>query len=239
MKIRLCGITKRHGKRTILNSIESELVSGQLVALVGCNGAGKTTLMKTMATLYGSEGQLLFDDEVVTRGRTDLRAKLHYLSDLPYFLERTPIDHICLAAALYKRSIENLKNKIVDWLRQFDLLEHAERQISSLSRGQQYKAAFIGLLAANPELWLLDEPFAAGVDPTGISAMRRCINKVVGAGNTVVYSTQIVEIAEQFSDRLWVLHNGKLVVDEPTKKICAGGHPIGLSRMFEQLRVAK
>ena len=239
MKIKLSGICKQFGER-VLDCVEAEMESGELLALVGNNGAGKTTLMKIMASLsMPTDGQVLIDGEPLCRSRIDLRARLHYLSDSPFFLSDSPIDHICLAAALYNRPLQPLKQQIVDWLRQFDVLEVAEKPLRNLSRGQKYKIAFIGLLAANPEFWILDEPFAAGVDPIGISAIKRSINKVVGAGGIVIYSTQIVEIAEQFSDRVWILHKGKLKIDTPTADVAKTNQAFGLAGVFEQLRVAK
>ncbi len=144
-----------------------------------------------------------------------------------------------MSATLYKRPLAGLKKKIVDWMRQFDLLDIAEKPVIRLSRGQKYKAAFIGLLAADPDLWLLDEPFAAGVDPPGISAIKRSINKVLGTGKTVVYSTQIVELAESFSDRVLVLHNGQLKSDFKTSELSTNTEEPTLARLFEQLKVTK
>lgn len=240
MQVELRCVSKSYSSENVLDEIDTKIQPGTLVALVGTNGAGKTTLLKIMATLNAIDsGAVLFDDQRLIRGRTDLRRKLHYLSESPFFLAGTPLDHVCMAATLYGRDLNSLKHQIVDWLQQFDLLEKAEQSIRGLSRGQKYKVAFIGLLAANPELWLLDEPFAAGVDPTGISAIKRCINKVIGSGRIVIYSTQIVEIAEHFSDRLWVLHKGKLKVDAETSKVVSGESTFGLAGVFQQLRMAK
>lgn len=240
MKMQLCGLSRGVGKSMILDSVDATLEPGELICAVGANGAGKTTLMKMMATLFApSEGQILIDGERLNRQRTDLRAKLHYLSDSPFFLTNNPVTHIYRAALLYGQPPTRVKQQIVGWLRQFDLLDKAEHKISSLSRGQKYKVAFIGLLAANPDLWLLDEPFAAGVDPTGISAIKRCILKACGAGHTVVYSTQIVEIAEQFSDRIWILHDSKLRVDARSEEFESDSESFGLAGTLEQLRLAK
>lgn len=240
MKMQLCGLTKGHGENKVLDSVDTEADAGELICLVGANGAGKTTLMKTMSTLFvPTEGKVFIDGEELSRNREDLRKKLHYLADSPFFLTNRPITHICQAAVLYGRPLLRVRQQIIGWLQQFDLLEKAEHKISSLSRGQRYKVAFIGMLAANPELWILDEPFAAGVDPTGISAIKRCIVKACGAGKTVIYSTQIVEIAEQFSDRIWVLHDSKLKIDAKSKEFSRDSQSFGLAGALERLRVTK
>ena len=214
MEITLNGLSKHFGKKIVLDQLDCKLAGSTIVALIGSNGAGKSTLLKTLSTLYTpTHGEILIDGQPLSRNRIDLRRRLHFLSDSPFFVGNTPIDHVCMAATLYQRPLDQLKKQIIDWFRQFELLSVAEQSIETLSRGQKYKVAFVGLLAANPDLWLLDEPFAAGVDPGGIAVMRRCVNKAVGGGATVIYSTQIVELAEQFSNHLLVLHQGKITLD--------------------------
>ena len=236
MKISLRGVCKSFLDDSALKDIDLDIESGQLIAIVGTNGAGKTTILKSLSTLLSTDdGEIRMDGELLTHRRIDLRARLHFLDESPVLLGPV-IDHICRVVHLYDRELPGLKEKIVAWLREFELLEVANRL--GLSRGQKYKAAFVGLCAANPELWLLDEPFAAGVDPTGISAMKRAINKAVGAGSTVMYSTQIVELAESFSDRVLVMNRGKIELDIPTKQLQEAQHDNALARLFENLRVA-
>lgn len=236
MKISLRGIGKSFLDDSALDDIDLDIESGELIAVVGTNGAGKTTILKILATLLSTdEGEVRMDGELLTHRRIDLRSRLHFLEESPVLLGST-IDHICRVVHLYDRELPGLKEKILSWLREFELMEVAHRY--GLSRGQKYKAAFVGICAANPELWLLDEPFAAGVDPTGISAMKRAINKAVGSGSTVVYSTQIVELAETFSDRILVMNRGKIELDIPTKQLKEAQHDNALARLFENLRMA-
>ena len=83
--------------------------------------------------------------------------------------------------------------------------------MSSLSRGQQYKTALTAMIALDRELWLLDEPFASGMDPLGINAFKRHARHASKRGKTIVYTTQILEIVESFSDQVLVLNAGELV----------------------------
>ncbi|MEM9944396.1 MAG: ATP-binding cassette domain-containing protein [Planctomycetota bacterium] len=146
MKIKIHNLSKCFDGNQILDGFTAELESGQLVALLGNNGAGKSTLMKLLATLYlPDEGSVYFDGEELARNRLDLRCKLHFLSDQNLFLSDFPVDHVCLAASLYHRSLNTIRSQIIQWFRQFDLLEHCETRISKLSRGQKYKVAFIGM----------------------------------------------------------------------------------------------
>lgn len=86
----------------------------------------------------------------------------------------------------------------------------ANTPLTRLSRGQQYKAALLSLLAVDPDLWLLDEPFAAGMDPWGVAVLREEIVNAARRGRVVIYTTQLPEIAEQLADRFLVLSKGRL-----------------------------
>ena len=93
-----------------------------------------------------------------------------------------------------------------------DLLPAIDTIIGQLSRGQIYKAALVTLLSLDPELWLLDEPFASGMDPVGIAYLKRQARVAAERGHTVLYSTQILAVVGKSSDRVCLIHRGKLRV---------------------------
>ncbi len=166
-----------------------------------------------LATLYVPDhGRILFDGELLERGRIDLRRRLHFLPDLPVaFFESSVIRHIAMAVRLYDALRPGLEDRVVELLRDFDLLPLAEVPLSRLSRGERYKGgALVAMLAFDPELWLLDEPFASGMDPRGLTAFRRHAREATARGRTVICSTQIMEVAERFSDRSCILHRGRV-----------------------------
>ena len=123
----------------------------------------------------------------------------------------TPIQHVSMALRLYGADRDGVERTVVDLLRRFDLLAMAEGSVRTLSRGQWYKAALVAFLAVDPEVWLVDEPFASGMDPRGIAVFRERAEEAAGRGRTVIYSTQILDVAERFSDLVAILHEGKLV----------------------------
>ena len=75
-------------------------------------------------------------------------------------------------------------------------------QISCPNCGARY--------TVDPELWLLDEPFASGMDPQGIGVFREAAREAAGRGRTILYTTQIVDVVQRFSDRVCVLHEGEV-----------------------------
>ena len=106
----------------------------------------------------------------------------------------------------------------MELLGQLDLLGIARWRFRQLSRGQIYKAVLAGFLAADPELWLVDEPFASGMDPRGLNCFKEYARDAARRGHTIIFTTQIIEVAERFSGRICVLDRGQIkACDEPAR----------------------
>lgn len=215
MQVTVDDVSKRFGAFAALANVSFQLQEGQLVALVGANGAGKTTLLECLAGLLGpSTGSILLDGERLDRERLDLRRRFGMLADTPPLVPNmTPIEHIAMVLRLYERPLEPARDRVVEWLREMRLLAAADSEIGSLSRGERYKVALIGLMACDPELWILDEPLASGMDPSGLEVLKRELHAAAERGRTILYTTQLLEIAEHLSNRILILSHGRLLAD--------------------------
>jgi ABC-type multidrug transport system ATPase subunit len=240
MRIELRNVSKRYGPVHALDRVSFELEPGQVVAVLGANGAGKTTLLRCLAGIVGTDaGTVLYDGEQFRRDRIDLRRRLAFLPDLPLvFWEYSPLQHVGVVARAYGVENAGIEERILELLRELDLLPLAFKPLHQLSRGQIYKAALAAILAVDPELWLLDEPFASGMDPQGIHTLRHQAADAIRRGRTVLYSTQILEVAERFADRVCVLQEGQLrafaTLESLRTRTGDGAGPI--ETLFRQLR---
>jgi ABC-type multidrug transport system ATPase subunit len=241
MKITVDYLTKAYRGFRALDAVCLEIEPGQVVAVLGANGAGKTTLLRCLATVAApSSGRILFDGKLLERGRIDLRKRLFFLPDYPA-LHAWPsaVDHVAMVARLYDRDEAGAADRIYAILEDLDLLGCARAPIGSLSRGQAYKTALAALIAVEPELALFDEPFASGMDPHGTLVLKQWARAAAGRGATIVYSTQILEVAEAFSDRVIILDGGRLRSYDTLAGLHAeGGAREGgvLAAVMEQLR---
>jgi ABC-2 type transport system ATP-binding protein len=213
MQVSLEQLGKRFGRVVALRNISLQLKPG-LTVLMGDNGAGKTTLLECLAgILVPSEGRVLYDGRKLRRDDLGLMQRIQLVPDamrMPGQL--TPLEYIATAVHIYDRTPnEELQNHIVQWVEATRMAPDANTPLVRLSRGQQYKAALLSLLAVDPDLWLLDEPFAAGMDPWGVAVLRQELASAAQRGRVVVYTTQLPEIAEQLADRFLVLSKGALV----------------------------
>ena len=215
---------------------------GQIVSLLGPNGAGKTTLIRCLAGIAAPEkGAIYFDDQEFRRDRIDLKGRLHLLPDFPvHFWDQSVIRNIGIVLRVFEADGAGVEERVLDLLREFDLLPLALRPVSSLSRGQAYKAALIAMIAADREVWLLDEPLASGMDPLGIDALKRHAREATKRGRTILYSTQLLDVAERFSDRVCVLHKGELRAFDSIEALRLRATDKGnvLQEFFQQLREA-
>ena len=240
MKIEIQTVTKSYNSFRALDEVSIAIESGQIIALVGSNGAGKTTLLRCLAaTVCPDKGKILFDGEEFVRHRTDLRRRFHFLPDFPAVFEAwSPLKHIGMALRLYGCDQTGANKRVLELLREFDLLPLANAPFATLSRGQRYKAVLATLLAIDPEVWLLDEPFASGMDPHGINAFKRHSRDATARGRTVIYSTQILDAAERFSDRVCIIHRGKIRAFNATSDLHKKlpGDASALDEIFNQLR---
>lgn len=217
MQISLKGVSKRFGSVEALAPISLEIAPGEIVAVLGANGAGKSTLLRLLGgILIPTQGTIEMDDHVFGREAMDLRRRLAFLPEFaPVYPSWTPLQHIAMLLRLYEKDQDqSLPQRIVDLLRELDLLAVSESRMDMLSRGQMYKAALAGLLAVDPELWILDEPFATGMDSRGLSAFRRHCQEASKRGRTILYSTQLVEVVESLATRVCVINKGRLAAWE-------------------------
>jgi ABC-type multidrug transport system ATPase subunit len=234
MQLRAEGMTKEFGGTRALDQLSWTAEPGQIIALLGANGAGKTTLLHALAgTILLDGGQVLIDGEVFTADRRDLRQRIAFLPDVPPIPGNwSPLRFIGSALQLYGAHRDGVEDLVLQILEDLDLVGVATWRFSQLSRGQIYKSVLAGFLAADPELWLLDEPYASGMDPRGLKCFQEYAWKSVSRGRTIIFSTQIVEVAEGIADRICVMDQGKIVADAAASEI---RNAPGFSSLMRQL----
>jgi ABC-type multidrug transport system ATPase subunit len=240
MNIRLDKLSKRYSRIPVLDQLSLDLPAGQILAVLGPNGAGKTTLLRCLAgVVVPHSGAVVYDGVPFFRGNLAVRKKLFFLPDFPLaFGDMTVLKHIAMCLELYDATEKADPARVTNLLDAFDMLALAETRLATLSRGQIYKAALCAFLAVDPELWILDEPFASGVDPSGLLQFREEARAAAARGRTIIYTTQILEIADKFADKICILDRGRvLYLDTPQSlREQGGGDDRALLELFRRLR---
>jgi len=233
-------LEKYYGPHKALDRVSLSFEEGELVAVLGINGAGKTTLLACMAGILGwSKGEVLVDGERLSREDLEQRRKLAMLpSGGLYFGFADTVRNAAIFTEIWRGMEAEPPLDLEEWLERLGLLEVAMQPLEELSRGQVYKASLLALYCANPAIWLLDEPFAAGMDARGMEAFRRLARSVTAQGRTVIYTTQFPELAARFADRVIVIGRGGVLLDQKTagreheELIRMLGKPLGVQEAY-------
>ena len=243
MKIELQGVFKHYKEVRALDNVSLEIDPGQIISLLGPNGAGKTSLLRCLSTVAGIDrGEIHFDGAMLQRDRLDLRRRMMFLPDYPFlFWDETVLRNVAITLRLYGAERPGVEERILELLQELDLLPLAHVPVQTLSRGQAYKTGLVCLLAVDPEIWLLDEPFASGMDPQGINLFKSAARTAAKAGRTIIYSTQILDVAERFADRICVIHRGEVRAFDTMDALRgrAADKENVLEELFRQLRQEK
>lgn len=216
MHIELQNVSKTFRRTHALKDFSLNVPPSSIVALLGENGAGKSTLLRILAGLCVPDtGTVRYDGKVFDRENLPLRKRLHFTPDMPLlFPNQSVARNIATFAALYEKPTISREEYLAHWLEETGAAALMRRTVGRLSRGQIWKAGLGCIAAIEPELWLVDEPFASGMDAVGMAAFRKLARHLVTQGGTVIYTTQMVGMAAEFSDHVCVIRDGKRILWE-------------------------
>ena len=205
-------VTKRFAGHTAVDALSLSVPSGLIYGLLGPNGAGKTTTIRMIMDIYEpDEGSVrLFND--VAGGRTH-SARIGYLpEERGLYPKMRVLDVLTFLAETKGVARKTARAKSLEWLERLGLADWRLRRVSDLSKGMQQKVQFISAVLHDPELVVLDEPFAA-LDPVNRQVLLDTVIDFRRRGKTVLFSTHIMEHAEQLCDRLCIIARGKKLID--------------------------
>lgn len=210
--IQLDGVSKSYGSKRAVSDLSLEVRDGEIFGFIGPNGAGKTTTIKMIV------GMLLPDQGSVRVNGIDvlgdpIQAKLNmaYVPDTPDVYDRlTGMQYVNFIADAYGVPLHIRQERIQRLAETFEMTHALGDLIESYSHGMRQKIVVIGALVHAPRVWVLDEPLV-GLDPRASFALKDMMREHTRAGNTVFFSTHILEVAEKLCDRVGIIVQGRLV----------------------------
>lgn len=211
--IEIKKIAKEYQKgKKVIDDINLEIKDGEIFGFLGPNGAGKTTTIKMIVgILETEEGDIFIDGKSIRKEPIEAKKKIGFVSDNPdMFLKLKGIEYLNFIADIYEIKKEEREKRIMELAKEFGIYEVLNEKIQSYSHGMRQKIIIISVLLHNPKNWILDEPLT-GLDPEASFHLKKKMKEHVKAGNSVFFSTHILEIAEKLCDRIGIIHHGKLV----------------------------
>lgn len=184
---------------------------GEIVGFIGPNGAGKTTTIKMITGIMRpNTGKVQINGYDITEQPIEAKRIIGYISDNPdIFLKLTGLEYINFVADIYKINKRDRVERISYYTEQFGMKQVLGERMSSYSHGMRQKIMISAALVHNPEVWILDEPMV-GLDPQAAYNLKQMMRKHADMGNSVLFSTHVLEVAEKLCDKVIVILQGKM-----------------------------
>lgn len=204
------GLNKYFKDKQVLKNISFEVNKGEIMAILGPNGAGKsTTIRNIMGILYPDEGSITFHHH---DGNQIPKNKIGYLPEERGLYKNVKVMDILLYLAdLKDYPLDKAKERILHYLKKFDLEGKEKVTIEELSKGMGQKVQFIGSIVHEPDLLILDEPFS-GLDPVSQELFKQEIRSLRNQGTAILLSSHQMNLVEEMCDRLFMIQRGQKVI---------------------------
>ena len=207
--IELSQVTKRFGKQVAVDSIDVSVPEGPIYGFIGPNGSGKTTTLRMILRIYQPD-----QGTVCVLGQTSGKTadnRLGYLPEERGLYKRMKVRDVLKYYARLKGCYD-CKDQIDYWLERLGATQWAGKKVDTLSKGMAQKIQFISAVVAKPQLVIFDEPFS-GLDPVNLESLKDAVLSLRESGTTIVFSTHDMEMAEKMCDTIFMIFNGKKVLD--------------------------
>lgn len=220
MSIRVQSLSKFYGEKEVLSDFSIEIQDGEIYGILGPNGSGKTTLLKIMAGIAQFDGGSVRVDGIDAKvDQIGVRKIVGYVPETPYLYESlTPYEYFSFIGSIREIPKDVAERRATDLTRAFGMEEYNDQFIGSLSFGTRQKVSIIASLIHAPKILILDESIN-GLDPQSAKIFRDLLRSLAQDGMTIVFSTHILEIAENVCEEIAIMKNGKIVAEGRTAEL--------------------
>lgn len=226
--LRLDGVGKTFGSHVVLNNIDLSLAPGEVVAIIGPSGSGKSTLLRCINQLEPpTTGRVTIRNTTIESGHTPTRRELMALrrsigmvfQSFNLFPHLTVLRNVSLAQErVMNRTRAEADAVSMQLLSRVGLADKAQQYPSRCSGGQQQRIAIARALALDPEIMLFDEPTSA-LDPELGLEVLAVMRELAEGGMTMIVVTHEMHFAEDVSDRVIIMADGKIVEQGPSREV--------------------
>jgi ABC-2 type transport system ATP-binding protein len=213
--IKIENLFKSYGRHNVLKGVNIEVNPGEVYGFIGENGAGKSTTMNILAGLIGFEkGECIINNKKICKKRKGTFEEIGYLPEDPKFYQyMNSWEYLEFVGEMCGDSKRQIKEKSEKMLNMVKLTDSAKRPIGAYSRGMKQRLGIAVAMYNDPKILLLDEPSSA-LDPQGRRDVIEIIWCLKKEGKTIFLSTHILNDIERVCDRVGILKEGQVVLEE-------------------------
>ena len=195
-----------------IDNLNLTINDGEIVGFIGLNGAGKTTTIKMMTGILQPDiGTIKINGYDIVKDSLKAKQIIGYIADSPdMFLKLTGMEFINFIANIYKVPLNERRERIKTFGDRFGLSDVLDKPMQSYSHGMRQKMMVVAALVHDPAVWILDEPLI-GLDPTSAFELNKMMREHADKGNSVFFSTHVLEVAEKLCDKIAIIDKGKVV----------------------------
>jgi len=218
--VELVGVRKSYGGYAAVDGLSFQIPPAHIFGLLGPNGAGKTSTIRMMIGITSPDSGVvrLFGEPLRRRA---LR-RVGYLPEERGLYRRMSVgDNLVFLGRLAGLSVAVSKNRIDAWTKRLGIADWVERRVDELSKGMQQKIQFIAALLHNPDLIVMDEPFA-GLDPVNTMQLKDVLVGLRAAGKSILFSTHRMDQVEKLCDSICLINRGKAVLQGSLSEVKDG-----------------
>ena len=211
--IEIKHVTKVYGgTHKAVDNISLTIPTGEIIGFIGPNGAGKTTTIKMITgVLNPDEGEILINGKNIVTQPLEAKKEFGIVPDnADIFLRLKGIEYLNFMADIYEVDSAIRKQRIAQLAKTFEMENALNDKILSYSHGMRQKIVIMGVLISDPNVWILDEPMT-GLDPQSSCSLKQMMKEHAAKGNTVFFSTHVLEVAEKLCDKVAIINAGSII----------------------------
>lgn len=200
--------------KPVLHGISFRVRRGVIAGYVGPNGAGKTTTMRLLTgTLQPDAGRVVVAGIDLAEQPLEAKRRFGFVPEHGHLYESfTPEEYLIFVSRLYELDEKVASRRIASLLRYWKLEDETHRKMVGFSKGMRQKVLLSAALLHAPPVLLLDEPLS-GLDAEAVLLMRALLRRWADGGNTVLYSSHILDAVEKVADQVIVIRDGSIIGD--------------------------
>ncbi len=217
--VELNRVSKSYGQFVAVDQLSFAIRAGEIYGLLGPNGAGKTSTLRMMIGItLPDAGSVSFYGESFRRRHLQ---RIGYLpEERGLYRKMKLIEQLVFLGELKGMPARQAAEKAEQWCERLELSGWMQKKVEELSKGMQQKVQFIATLLHDPDLIIMDEPFA-GLDPANTVVLKDALLEMKKAGKTILFSTHRMDQVERLCDAICLINRGRAVLEGELKQIKA------------------
>lgn len=231
-------VTKSYAKGNVkaVDDLSLTVKDGEIFGFIGPNGAGKTTTIRMITGILRPDtGSVTVNGFDVVKNPVEAKKTIGFVPDDQVVYDRlSGMEYLHFLADIYGVPAQVRKERIEKYLAMFEMEKAAGDKLNSYSHGMRQKIILTGALLSSPALWLLDEPLT-GLDPRAAHLLKEEMREHCNRGNTVFFSTHVLDVAERLCDRVGIINKGRLVAVGTMEELRGGEKKDSLEDIFLEL----